>query len=176
MTSNRYIRLMILAISDMLINVPMCMLALILFSKQRLYKELVTWDIIHSGFNTVVFYGADHYKANQVSIEIQRWIYPFGAILFFLIFGLTQEARSPYTSVVHKAFARLPQYTSGVSSWRQTMSRFVFPSKSCKVHLTYLSSQRRSRNAASTMTESSSKAAASRPDFKSSRTSSISEK
>lgn len=98
-TINRYLRLMAMAFTEMLLTVPLGAYSIYLNATEHEVQPWISWTNVHYGFSRVgqvpaVVWHLDH--VTVVAIELSRWSLPFCAILFFLFFGFAEEARRHY--------------------------------------------------------------------------------
>lgn len=100
---DRYTRLVALSVTDILLTVP--------FSSYYIYLNAFVlplypydWNSTHYGFDRVDTYPAALWKETPVAAgtEFSRWIYVIGAALFFIFFGLSEDARLIYRDIFTK--------------------------------------------------------------------------
>jgi pheromone a factor receptor len=75
------------------------------------------WTAIHADFSRVDIFPASIWRASHVVLiltELSRWISVINAITFFLLFGMTDEARRHYKSALQFVVKRLG-YKTGQS-------------------------------------------------------------
>lgn len=99
MTVNRYFRLMLLASIDMSTSLPLSLYGIYINNVGIPLVPYVSWENIHFDFGRVnqipaFFWRGD--RAFLISVELDRWVYPFCALLFFGLFGFAEEARKHY--------------------------------------------------------------------------------
>ncbi|KAI0066204.1 STE3-domain-containing protein [Artomyces pyxidatus] len=99
MNKSLYTRLMILCCVDVTLTLPIATY-FIYGSTKNAYQPWVSWAYLHSGFSHIYTIPAAEWRASTQSwavMELSRWMNPFNAIVFFLLFGLAQEANRHYT-------------------------------------------------------------------------------
>ncbi|TFK50593.1 STE3-domain-containing protein [Heliocybe sulcata] len=99
--TNPYLRLILLASTIFVLGLPICGYMLYLSLAQP--GELVpySWATIHADFPRVQEVPASVWRYNsniRMSVEIYRWAVPCCSWVFFLFFGLSEEARKHYKS------------------------------------------------------------------------------
>ncbi|KAJ7034241.1 fungal pheromone STE3G-protein-coupled receptor, partial [Mycena alexandri] len=113
LTVSRYLRLMVLAATAILVITPLSILAL---WTTLTATPLTTWhslSITHLNFSRVDEIPASVWRASKplaVALELTRWSAPLSALAFFALFGLAPEARQHYArlpTVLAAAFWRL---------------------------------------------------------------------
>ena len=106
---NRYIRLMMLALSEMLFTVPISIYSIYIANKGVPIQPWISWADTHYDFSYVGQVPAVVWMSNpnfRLSVELTRWLFPAAGLLFFLLFGLGSEARKSYRS----AFLRVAKF------------------------------------------------------------------
>jgi pheromone a factor receptor len=130
LTSSRYVRLMCLAGTEVLLTVPLGSYSIYLNVKTGIWKW-ESWADTHSGFSRVDQILAFQWRAdpiNEVSIELTRWLCVLCAFIFFGYFGFADEARKHYRSTFQSVAKRtgvntlLRSFTSTSSSQTFTNS------------------------------------------------------
>jgi pheromone a factor receptor len=128
-TISRYVRLMALAMMDIIFTVPIATFALVLNCLNGL-DPYINWANIHYDFSRVEQIPSVMWRLKTVeilSLELTRWSGPFCALLFFAFFGFAEEARrnyaivgrallSPFTAVARALGSRLPSSYVDVSA------------------------------------------------------------
>ena len=102
LNSNRYIRLIIFSVCDLLVGIPI-----------TLYYLYIDIAILQPGpfygptqkeqFSQIFQLPAVVWRAttlSELSTELNRWIMVWGAFVFFAIFGFTEEARNNYRAML----------------------------------------------------------------------------
>jgi pheromone a factor receptor len=106
---NRYIRLMMLALSEMLCTVPISICSIYIANKGVQLQPWISWADTHYDFSYVGQIPAVVWRSNpnfRLSVELTRWLFPASGLVFFLLFGLGSEARKSYRS----AFLRVAKF------------------------------------------------------------------
>ncbi|KAI0066205.1 putative fungal pheromone GPCR STE3-type [Artomyces pyxidatus] len=121
---NLYIRLMILCCVDIALTLPIT--SYIIYGSTRdAYQPWVSWKFLHAGFSHIYTLSAAFWRSNSqawANMELSRWTNPFNAIVFFLLFGLAQEANRHYI-LVYKFAKKVGSSWIGSSS--RPLSRYV---------------------------------------------------
>lgn len=108
LTTGRFLRLIALSTSDLLVSFPLALYFLYTFS-----RHLIPWTSfsdIHYQFNYIWRVSAAEW-ANQPTAEttvvLPLWLAPLNAVIFFAFFGLAEDALSDYVGwyVTIKEFA-----------------------------------------------------------------------
>ncbi|KAJ7153329.1 pheromone B alpha 1 receptor [Mycena filopes] len=107
---NRYVRLMLLASTNLLLSVPAGVWVLWVNVRIVGLRPWVSWAATHSHFSRVVsvpgfFWRADVYTAT--SLETTRWLTVGCAFLFFAFFGFADEAVRNYRGAFGAVARRL---------------------------------------------------------------------
>ncbi|KAF7799486.1 hypothetical protein EIP86_010721 [Pleurotus ostreatoroseus] len=123
LTFNRYIRLMCLAGIELLCTVPIASYLLARELRSPIYQWRGLGDL-HWGFSAVhqtssIMWLMD--PGNVTLLTMEQWLYVTCGLIFFLFFGLAEEARTHYrqafTTVAKKlGYSTGPSATSGFSS------------------------------------------------------------
>lgn len=101
MNPSRYIRLMLLALIDMMLSIPLAIYSTYIANKGVGLAPWISWEETHFNFARValvpaIFWRSD--KSFQTSVELTRWLPIFCAFLFFALFGFASEARKQYST------------------------------------------------------------------------------
>ncbi|KAH8823739.1 GPCR fungal pheromone mating factor, partial [Flagelloscypha sp. PMI_526] len=115
MSINRYFRLMALATTELLFNLPFSTYGLYFNITAGKIRPYVSWDDLHFEFWAIgqipsVLFRTD--RTIVTSLELQRWLLVLCAILFFALFGFSQEAKKFYRDIFWKVagvFGKHPQ-------------------------------------------------------------------
>lgn len=97
LTRGRYLRLLVLASTDVVITLPWTTFYFALD-----VKDVVPWGSwrnVHQDFGRFDHYPAELWRSIdewRIFTELARWAVVLGAFLFFAIFGFSQEARRNY--------------------------------------------------------------------------------
>ena len=121
--SNRYIRLMIFSVCDLLCGIPITLLYLYID-----IKLLVPFPGIkeeHYNFSYIYEFPSVVWRAttlSELSVELNRWIIVWGAFVFFAIFGFTEESRNNYRAMLQSVVEVFVKIT-GIKSRPQPNSK-----------------------------------------------------
>ncbi|KAI0061277.1 STE3-domain-containing protein [Artomyces pyxidatus] len=123
----RYIRLTILASSDVFISIPVTLYDL--RSNIKGVRPWISWKSVHSHFSAVDVTPASVWKkipTAAASIEVTRWSTVLCAFMFFALFGtFSHEACERYWSAFQYARSRFGQLTSRATVSPETSERYV---------------------------------------------------
>ena len=101
LTIHRYFRLLFMAVIEICCTIPICSLLLYHdYATSPLYPYKGLADL-HLGFSRVRQYPLEiwiQWSGLGSSFIIQNWLFILCALVYFLIFGLTEEARRHYVS------------------------------------------------------------------------------
>nr|ANB67025.1 pheromone receptor [Agrocybe salicacicola] len=131
LTLSRYFRLMALAMTEMLSTTPLAIFVIYLNATTSEVGPWRSWEDTHFDYHRVEQIPGMFWRMNHqlvVSMELTRWLAPFGAIVFFGFFGFAQEAqknyRAAYTYVAKRLkFLPLPRSSSTkISSTKRTLT------------------------------------------------------
>jgi len=158
LTASRYFRLMGLAMTDLLLSVPFGIYEIYSNATGGTIQPWKGWADTHFNFDRVNQYPAGLWRANPqsaVPLELNRWLIPACAFIFFSYFGFAEEARKNYWSAwviarsrISKAIPRrrekpfgattlassdwLPQYSASSTTTFVTSPKSVFEKQSQK--------------------------------------------
>ncbi|KAI0061249.1 STE3-like pheromone receptor [Artomyces pyxidatus] len=117
----RYIRLIIIAGSDIFACIPLSIYDI--YCDSTFISPWISWQYVHSGFSEVIQIPASVWKANSdmyVGLDMTRWVTVACAFVFFSLFGIfSQEAISHYQLLYRLArswIGHLPPFASLRSS------------------------------------------------------------
>lgn len=99
LTISRYFRLMLLATSELLFNIPISTYGLYLNITNTPIYPWKSWSDIHFDWYTPGTFPAILWRGNPAEVatlELSRWTMVFCAFLFFAFFGFADEARKHY--------------------------------------------------------------------------------
>ncbi|KAJ7477959.1 pheromone B alpha 1 receptor, partial [Mycena galericulata] len=116
---NRYVRLMCLASTDLLLTIPLGIWVLWVNVRVVGISPWISWDDTHSNFSRVepipgIFWRSDPYTA--ASLETTRWATVACAVLFFGYFGFADEAIKNYRSAFFSVAKRVGYSQATTSS------------------------------------------------------------
>ena len=109
LSMSRYVRLMMLAVSEMLCTVPISVYSIYISNKGVALQPWISWADTHYDFSYVGQIPAVEWMSDpnfRLSVELTRWLFPASALLFFLLFGFGTEARKHYRA----AFLRVVKF------------------------------------------------------------------
>ena len=133
--SNRYTRLIIFSVFDLLCGIPITLLYLYID-----ITALVPFPGIkeeHYHFSYITQFPAVVWRAttlSELSVELNRWIIVWGAFVFFAIFGFTEESRNNYRAILQSVVQVFVKVT-GIKSHPQASSK----AERCVVYLFFSS-------------------------------------
>ncbi|KAF8136054.1 pheromone A receptor-domain-containing protein [Mycena galopus ATCC 62051] len=137
---NRYLRLMLLASTDLIFTIPLGVFVLYVAAVINGITPWVSWDNTHSNFSRVVQVPGVFWRANVwdvASVEGLRWMTVGAGLLFFAFFGFADEAVKNYRTAWYNVARRvgLPTFSTGtatltssgpqMSSGRPTLPVFI---------------------------------------------------
>lgn len=96
---SRYLRLMLLALIDIMCTIPLGIYIIYIDLKGIPLAPWISWDDTHFDFGRVVLVPAVIWRSNPVdnaAIQINRWLPIICAFVFFMIFGFAEEAMKNY--------------------------------------------------------------------------------
>ncbi|TEB23044.1 putative transmembrane pheromone receptor [Coprinellus micaceus] len=109
-TASRYLRLMLLAIADMLCTVPLGIFTLYFGVNDGRLRPWISWENTHYNFSRVVLVPAVFWRHDpnfEVSVELTRWLPVVCGFIFFALFGFAAEAKKVYTTILWGVATRL---------------------------------------------------------------------
>lgn len=98
LNTDRYMRLMALASTELVIVLPLNILSISSNLSHGL-QPWVSWAHVHADWMRVSYFTRWMYTRNKkwyIEFSVARWAIPISGILFFLFFGLASEARKDY--------------------------------------------------------------------------------
>lgn len=107
-TVSRYFRLMALAFTDLMLTVPFGIYEIYSNAAGSEIQPWRGWADAHFNFSRVDQYPAWMWRADprvRIPLELNRWIVPFCAFVFFAYFGFAEEARRNYVKAFKFATA-----------------------------------------------------------------------
>lgn len=105
-TVNRYLRLMALASLEVMIGLPLTIASCVMNATLNPVHPWVSWEETHFGFSRVDQIDADTWKASNLAttmLESSRWMTVMCGLIFFLFFGLAEEATRNYKAWIERA-------------------------------------------------------------------------
>lgn len=101
----QYIRLMLLGMANISLWFPLTLAFTGINLTGTPIFSYTSWSLIHSNFNTVLFYDSSEIPTSDMVIfELSRWMGPIIAVFVFLFFGFKQEVWEPFTSLFKSVF------------------------------------------------------------------------
>ncbi|KAF8892769.1 pheromone A receptor-domain-containing protein [Mucidula mucida] len=97
LTAGRYTRLMFIAIADIIFKVPITLYVFCMNAASLV--PWISWEETHFAFNVIYVYPAVVWQTRTgfaLEVEVERYLFPFSALIFFITIGLTGEARGHY--------------------------------------------------------------------------------
>ena len=130
LNTDRYMRLMALASTELVIVLPLNILSLSSALSHGL-RPWVSWAYVHSGWMRVSYFSRLIYTLDRkwyIEFSVARWAIPVSGILFFLFFGLSSEARKDYVRVLDFVLCMfgVKSTRSSDSSSSKSRSLYVF--------------------------------------------------
>ncbi|KAF9221756.1 STE3-domain-containing protein [Gyrodon lividus] len=131
---NRYIRLMMLAVSEMFCTIPISIYSVYIANKGVPLQPWISWANTHYNFSYVGLIPAVEWMGDpsfRTSVELTRWLFPASALLFFLLFGFATEARKNYRAAflfVAKFFGYRPASKGSISApqqWKSNLNKNI---------------------------------------------------
>ncbi|KAI9571964.1 putative fungal pheromone GPCR, STE3-type [Boletus coccyginus] len=132
LSMTRYIRLMMLALSEMLFTVPISIYSIYIANKGVQIQPWISWADTHYNFSyvgqipAVVWMSDPNYR---LSVELTRWLFPASGFVFFFLFGLGSEARKSYRAaflhvaklIGYKRASEMPAYMP--QKWKSNLNK-----------------------------------------------------
>lgn len=132
MTVNRYFRLMLLACLEMMLTIPLSAYGIYINTYGLSLAPWVSWSDTHYNFSHVEIAPAALWRTSKmftVQVELDRWIYPCSALLFFALFGFAQEARRHYRAAFWWVAGKFGYTPRAAMTYESTSSSgYVIPS------------------------------------------------
>lgn len=105
LSPTRYFRLMAIAAVDLMFTVPLSVYVLALDVQPGVMQPWISWADTHFAFDAVYVFPVSAwqdgpYHVFGVVMEVNRWVLPLAAFVFFAVFGVTDDARSRYAKVL----------------------------------------------------------------------------
>ncbi|KAJ4486637.1 pheromone receptor [Lentinula edodes] len=96
---SRYLRLMLLALIDIMCTIPLGIYIIYIELKGVPLQPWISWNDTHFDFGRVVLVPAVIWRASPssiASVQINRWLPVACAFIFFILFGFAEEAMKNY--------------------------------------------------------------------------------
>ncbi|KAH9856255.1 STE3-domain-containing protein [Lenzites betulinus] len=100
LTLGRYFRLMALSTTSLLLMIPVSSYAIYVNATTQPLGPWISWSDTHFDFGRIEQIAAVNWRANPTSVvvrELNQWLSPACAIIFFIYFGVASEARRNYS-------------------------------------------------------------------------------
>ena len=127
---SRYIRLMLLALFNMTLTVPLSVFSIYLNSHGIQLAPWISWENVHYNFSRVEFVPSIIWRsipAFNASVELTRWLFPVSAFLFFALFGFASEAQKQYRTLFRRCHNALGRKSTTIKPSKITyLPRSVF--------------------------------------------------
>ena len=127
---SRYIRLMLLALLNMTMTVPLGVFSIYLASYGVPLAPWISWENVHFNFSQVDLVPSLIWRTDpsfSASVELTRWLFPVSAFLFFALFGFASEAQKQYNTLFHRCRKALGlKSATSKSSKLSYLPRLVF--------------------------------------------------
>ncbi|KAI0270667.1 pheromone A receptor-domain-containing protein [Gloeopeniophorella convolvens] len=107
---NRYLRLMALSMTEILLTLPIASYSLYLNTQVAVVQPWISWDDTHFDYSRIGQFPTVIWRASAtqtVGMELSRWLVVVCAFIFFAFFGFADEARRHYRLAVSFASSRL---------------------------------------------------------------------
>jgi pheromone a factor receptor len=101
-TISHYFRLMALAVIVIFVSLPLSLFFLVAALRLADIEPWVSWDFAHQEYRNIIYTSYELLEAmpaSRTQLDINRWITPGGALLFFMHFGLSKEATQQYRRI-----------------------------------------------------------------------------
>lgn len=100
---NRYLRLMALASTEILVVLPLNLVSLVGNLSNGPLRPWISWADVHYNFSRVAYVARFLVEGNKrffIEFTVGRWAIPISGLLFFLFFGLSREAIKDYNTAL----------------------------------------------------------------------------
>lgn len=136
---SHFLRMLALGCFDMIITLPIQLVALVTSALNQLPFQFYNgWSYLHSDWEPALF-SKESWSMEKLTIFLvhwDEWLYPFFALVFFALFGLSPEAKEGY----RRFFRSLggPLGSKQAASTDVVSSAVIFKSRKCE-DMTYTS-------------------------------------
>lgn len=133
MTTSRYLRLVFLALIDIMCTVPLGVFTVYIGNKGVTLAPWISWEDTHFNFSRVGLFPALLWRSDpsiRTSMELARWLPVVCAFLFFALFGFAEEAKKNYRKAfwaVMKLFGVYPAPPKQKGQLNQASYKYVPP-------------------------------------------------
>lgn len=100
MNISRYLRLILLALIDIVLTTPLSIYSIYIANKGVGMAPWISWQDTHFNFGRVGLVPALIWRGDrsfEISVELTRWLPVFCAFIFFALFGFAAEAQKHYS-------------------------------------------------------------------------------
>lgn len=131
LNTSRYLRLMALAISEMVWGISLGIYTAVFNFTRNGFRPYTSWSSVHSDFSRIALWPSFLIPKKDLDQALLIWwITPCTAFLFFIFFGLSQEALEGYASMfrwVRRVVFRqtVPPKSNGTWTKSSSLPRFV---------------------------------------------------
>nr|AGG68691.2 putative pheromone receptor [Flammulina velutipes]QHW03268.1 putative pheromone receptor protein isoform s5 [Flammulina filiformis] len=156
LNSSRYIRLMIMAATDVVCVVPLA--CVVLWLNSLSIQPWISWENVHADFSRIDQYPAllwHNAGRSGVALELQRWFNVIAAFLFFGLFGFADESRRNYMSVLSSVATKIGVSTSFFSGSTTMGSKFGSSDNTNSIPVFTKKQSRRKRDSLESFTDMS---------------------
>lgn len=97
-----FFRIMVLGCLDIILILPINIIAIVGDAKQGPLSFWAGWSTVHTGFSEIPAESTEEWMSafwDDFFVRYNEWINVALAVIFFMLFGLTGEARGKYKSV-----------------------------------------------------------------------------
>ncbi|KAI0656225.1 STE3-domain-containing protein [Cubamyces menziesii] len=134
LTLGRYFRLMALSTTSLLLMIPISSYGIYLNVTTQPLGPWVSWSDTHFDFDRIEQVAAVMWRSSHTSVvvhELNRWLSPACAFIFFMYFGVASEARRNYSKAFWFVMGKfgLKPNTRSQKSGLQSLSNVPTPMK-----------------------------------------------
>jgi len=101
LSMSRYIRLMVLSLTDMILTVPLGVFSIYFGTQGIGLAPWISWEDTHYNFSRVATLPSVLWRSDPsylASVELTRWLFVASAFIFFALFGFAGEAQKHYST------------------------------------------------------------------------------
>ncbi|KAF8884497.1 STE3-like pheromone receptor [Infundibulicybe gibba] len=141
MNTSRYVRLMLLALVDMMFTVPLGIYTIYIGTKGVGLAPWISWEDTHFNFARVKLVPALFWRSDpafQTSVELTRWLPVFCAFLFFGLFGFASEAQKHYRLAFWWVAKRFGFKPTTLQNTKASIPGYVFTLQNLRFNSTHL--------------------------------------
>ncbi|EJF59104.1 STE3-domain-containing protein [Dichomitus squalens LYAD-421 SS1] len=134
LTLSRYFRLMALSTTSLLLLIPISSYGIYLNTTTSPLGKWISWSDTHFDFGRIEQIPAIVWRASSTSViahELNRWLSPACALIFFVYFGIASEARRHYRTAFWFVVDRVGRKISLKSekTGLQSLGKYPSPTK-----------------------------------------------